>query len=65
MGNRNQDRHKKRATIASADENSLWTELGEVVGDNERSEVTRRLWAAFLKRPGARMPKRSDYEQPR
>jgi hypothetical protein len=63
MGNRNQDRHKKRATIASADEHSLWTELGQVVGDNERSEVTRQLWAAFLKRPGARMPKRSDYEQ--
>lgn len=64
MGNRNQDRHKKRATIASADEHGLWTELGQVVGDNERSEVTRQLWAAFLKRPGARMPKRSNYERP-
>lgn len=58
---RNRDRHKKRATIASADEHGLWTELGQVVGDDQRSEITRRLWAAFLGRPGAKMPRRRDY----
>src|ERR1700759_3651925 len=53
---RSKDRHKPRATIASADDDGLWTELGEVVGENKRSEVTRALWAAFLKRPGPKMP---------
>lgn len=60
---RSKDRHKPRATIASADDDGLWTELGEVVGENKRSEVTRALWAAFLKRPGAKMPRRSQYEK--
>lgn len=59
---RSKDRHKPRATIASADEDGLWTELGQAVGDSRRSEVTRMMWAAFLKRPKARMPRISDYE---
>ena len=42
-----------------------WTELGEVVGgDPERGEVIRRLVAAFLGRPGVRMPRRRHYETP-
>ncbi len=64
MTDRNQDRHKKRATIASADDDKLWSELGDLVGIKNRSEVTRQLWAAFLKRPGAKMPRRRDYEKP-
>jgi hypothetical protein len=59
---RSKDRHKPRATIAGAED--LWKELGEVVGDKNRSEVTRRLWAAFLKRPGARIPRLKDYQPP-
>ncbi|WP_433730780.1 hypothetical protein ACQP2Y_20995 [Actinoplanes sp. CA-051413] len=60
---RSKDRHNPRVSIVN--ENGLWEELGRVVGDKERSEVTRRLWAAFLKRPGARIPRRSDYEPPK
>lgn len=59
---RAKDRHNPRATIASADADRLWTELGEVVGEKNRSEVTRQMWAAFLGRPKARMPRRRDYE---
>ncbi|HEY6115952.1 MAG TPA: hypothetical protein VI172_08340 [Candidatus Dormibacteraeota bacterium] len=62
MTERSKDRHKPRATIASADDDGLWTELGQVVGENRRSEVTRQLWAAFLKRPGVKIPRRRDYE---
>lgn len=41
-----------------------WEELGQVVGgDPERGDVIRRLVTAFLKRPGAKMPRRKDYEQ--
>jgi hypothetical protein len=61
---RSKDRHKPRVSIASADEDGLWAELGKVVGDNNRSEVTRQLWAAFLKRPGVKIPRRADYEPP-
>lgn len=57
---RSKDRHKPRATIASGED--LWKELGEVVGEKNRSKVTRQLWAAFLKKPGARMPRLKDYK---
>ncbi|GAA0493798.1 hypothetical protein Ade02nite_21120 [Paractinoplanes deccanensis] len=60
---RSLNRHRPRATIAGADDDGLWTELGQVVGDNRRSEVTRQLWAAFLKRPKSPMPRRRDYER--
>lgn len=45
-------------------DDDLWDELGKVVGEKRRSEVTRMLWAAFLKRPGAKIPRRKDYEPP-
>lgn len=57
---RSKDRHKPRATIADMEDE--WRELGEVVGDGNRSEVVRQLVRAFLKRPGAKIPRRSDYE---
>jgi len=55
---RSKDRHKFRATIADAE--ALWTKLGEVVGDGKRSEVTRELWAWYLREPGAKTPKRPE-----
>ncbi len=56
-----EDRHKApRHTVE--DGYGLWEELGRVVGEKNRSKVTRELWAAFLKRPGARIPRRKDYE---
>jgi metal-responsive CopG/Arc/MetJ family transcriptional regulator len=57
---RSKDRHKPRATIAGIED--VWDEFGQVVGDKNRSEVVRQMIAAFLKRPGVRMPRRKDYE---
>jgi hypothetical protein len=59
---RSKDRHKPRATIAGAED--LWRELGEVVGDGNRSKVVRQMIAAFLRKPGVKIPRRSDYEPP-
>lgn len=42
----------------------LWREFGQVVGDRKRSDVVRDMIAAFLKRPGAKIPRRKDYESP-
>lgn len=58
---RSADRHitpRRQTGIDDPD----WDELGRIVGDRNRSAVVAQLVRAFLKRPGARMPKRSDYE---
>jgi hypothetical protein len=39
-----------------------WDEFGELVGDRNRSAVLRKAVRALLGKPGARMPKRSDYQ---
>lgn len=39
-----------------------WDDFGALVGDRNRSEVVRRAIRALLRRPGARMPKPSDFE---
>jgi len=57
---RSADRHTTPRRPVSLGEE--WAELGQVVGDRNRSEVIRQLVRAFLKKPGAKMPKRSDYE---
>lgn len=55
------DRHAQHRHMIGFDDD-VWEELGRVVGgDPERGEVIRRLVAAFLKRPGAKMPRRSNY----
>lgn len=45
-------------------EDDLWDELGDRIGKRERSELFRRFAAAFLKRPGAKIPRLKDYEPP-
>jgi hypothetical protein len=48
-------------------EQDLWDEFGEIVrrkGDS-RSDVISQMIAAFLKRPGVKIPRRSDYEPPK
>nr|WP_221374531.1 hypothetical protein [Actinoplanes polyasparticus] len=60
---RTEDRHAMHRHMVGFDD-ADWEELGQVVGgDPERGDVIRRLVAAFLKRPGAKMPRRKDYEQ--
>lgn len=51
------DRHTTSRRVISLDED-LWNELGEAVGDRGRSAVIRELVAAYLGRPGAKMPRR-------
>lgn len=58
---RSADRHTTPRRPVSLGEE--WAELGQLVGDRNRSEVIRQLVRAFLKKPGAKMPKRSDYEK--
>jgi hypothetical protein len=60
---RSEDRHRQHRHMVGFDD-ADWDELGTVVGgDPERGEVIRRLVAAFLKRPGAKTPRRSQYEK--
>lgn len=39
-----------------------WDELGDLVGDGNRSDLVRTLVRAFLRRPGVKMPTRAQYE---
>jgi hypothetical protein len=41
-----------------------WDEFGKLVGDRNRSEVVRRFIRALIRRPGARVPKPSDFDKP-
>jgi hypothetical protein len=55
------DRHttpRRPIGIEKAD----WDELGDVVGDRNRADLVRRMVRAFLKRPGAKMPTRAEFE---
>jgi hypothetical protein len=59
---RSEDRHAWHRHFVGFDD-ADWEELGRVVGgDPERGEVIRRMVRAFLKRPGVKIPRRSDYE---
>jgi hypothetical protein len=61
---RAEDRHALHRHMVGFDD-ADWDELGLIVGgDPERGEVVRRLVRAFLKRPGAKIPRRTDYERP-
>jgi|GEM_PF-1960905 len=55
---RSADRHATARHIISV-EAELWDEFGTVVGARNRSAVIRDLLAAFLGKPGAKMPRRS------
>lgn len=62
---RSKDRHRhKRYTIDLGDDGELWDEIGREIGSEERAKIWRRFAAAFLKRPGAKIPRRKDYESP-
>jgi hypothetical protein len=54
---RSEDRHATPRRVFSVSDD-LWDEFGEAVGERQRSEYLRLLIAAFLGRPGAKMPKR-------
>lgn len=56
---RSLDRHRTARHVISV-EDDLWTEFGEAVGERGRSEVIRELIRAYLRKPGASMPKRPD-----
>lgn len=64
MSERSKDRHSHRVSIGVPKPD--WLELETILEghDDDRSELVRKMIAAFLKRPGAKIPRRSDYEPP-
>ncbi len=59
---RSEDRHALRRHMVGFDD-ADWDDFGKLVGgDPERGEVLRRIVRALLGRPGAKMPRRRDYE---
>lgn len=50
------DRHRFRVAISLPEH--LWIRLGKLVGDRNRSEVARKLFAWYLREPGAKLPER-------
>lgn len=64
MPEQRKDRHSHRVSITVPKED--WSELEGILDGHEddRSELVRKLIAAFLKRPGAKIPRRKDYEPP-
>jgi hypothetical protein len=59
---RSEDRHVRPRHFIGFDDRD-WEEFGRLVGNAERHEVLRQFVKAMLGRPGARMPRRKDYEQ--
>lgn len=54
---RNPENHMPVRRFRMGDE---WVELGELVGDRQRSEVIRELVSWYLRKPGAKQPKRPE-----
>jgi hypothetical protein len=60
---RSEDRHAWHRHFVGFDD-SDWEDFGELVGgDPERGDAIRQFVRALLKRPGAKMPRRKDYER--
>lgn len=59
---RNEDRHAQHRHMVGFEDDD-WRDFGELVGgDPQRGEVLRQVVKALLGRPGAKMPRRRDYE---
>ena len=60
---RSKDRHRhQRYTIDLGDDGELMAELSELLTPAERKKLCRLFVLAFLKKPGARIPRLKDYE---
>jgi hypothetical protein len=63
---RSKDRHRhKRYSFDLGDDGDLWDEIGQKIGSRERAKLWRKFALAFLKRPGAKIPRLKDYEPPK
>lgn len=60
---RSEDRHVRPRRFIGVDDQD-WDDFGEMVGDKERHDLVRQFIAAMIGRPGAKMPRRRDYEPP-
>lgn len=58
MVSRAKDTHTTNRVIRIPDED--WEGLGEVVGDRQRAETVRQLIRWYLRRPGAKLPRRPE-----
>lgn len=61
---RSKDRHSHRVSIGVPKRD--WLELEAILDGHadDRSELVRKMIAAFLKRPGVKIPRLKDYEPP-